>query len=286
MDIVDAQIHIGPNRIDEVEASMDALGIRAVLMDEEWMWGLQQQPHYPLADGGFRPIGPTAQLAAMLKPERFSWLLRVNRLDPEYAALIRMVRDAPHGRAIRIDPGMVPEDAHAFGAGDFDHILAATCDAGLPLFAFASDQPENIRRAVRKFPDLKFVIDHCGVLSNELRAMLVPGAAPLDEAAQIALFDRVLALAEHPNVALKWCHPSFMFARPAWPGDELSPILRRAISAFGADRIMWASDYTANQRGESWAEILYGLRAVSDLSDEECALILGGTARRWLDWPA
>lgn len=286
MDIVDAQIHIGPGRIDEVEAAMDALGIRAVLLDEEWMWGLQQQPHYPLASGGFRPIGPTAQLAAMLKPDRFSWLLRIKRQDPEYAALIRMVRDAPHGRAIRIDPGMLPEDTEAFGAGGFDHILAAACDAGLPLFAFAPDQPESIRRAVRKFPDLKFVIDHCGVFSNELRAMLMAGATPLDEAAQLELFDRVLALAEHLNVALKWCHPSFMFGKPAWPGDELWPILRRAIAAFGADRIMWASDYTANQRGESWGEILYGLRADPDLSDEERRLILGGTARRWLDWPA
>jgi predicted TIM-barrel fold metal-dependent hydrolase len=284
MDIVDAQIHIGPGRIDEVEAAMDALGIGAVLVDEEWMWGLQQQPHYPLP-GGFRPIGPTAQLAAMLKPERFSWLLRIKREDPEYAALIRMVRDAPHGRAIRIDPGMVAADTEAFGAGGFDHILAAACDAGLPLFAFAPDQPDNIRRALCGFPDLKFIIDHCGVFSNELRAMLMPGSAPLGEAEQLALFDRVLALAEYPNVALKWCHPSFMFAKPAWPGDGLWPILRRAISAFGADRIMWASDYTANQRGESWAEILYGLRADPDLNDEERRLILGGTARSWLNWP-
>ena len=36
MDIVDAQIHIGPGRIDEVEASMDALGISAVLSDPAW----------------------------------------------------------------------------------------------------------------------------------------------------------------------------------------------------------------------------------------------------------
>lgn len=98
MDIVDAQIHIGPGGIDAVEASMDARGISAVLVDEEWMWGLQQQPHYPLAGGGFRPIGPTAQLAAMLKPERFSWLLRIKRLDPEYAALARLAGLRPSGR--------------------------------------------------------------------------------------------------------------------------------------------------------------------------------------------
>lgn len=286
MDIVDAQIHMGPGGISETLASMDALGIRAALVDEEWLRGADQEPHYPLSGGAIRPIGPTAQLAALLHPDRFSWLLRIKRADPEHAALVRMVRDAPDGRAVRIDPGMAPAEMREFAGGGFDHILAAACDAGLPLFAFAPDCPEGFARAAREFPALRLVVDHCGVLSNDLRARLDPQAPRLDEAARDALFDRVLALADFPNVYFKWAHPSFMFGRPAWPGAELRPILRRAIAAFGAGRVMWASDYTANQLGESWGEILYGLRGNPDLSAGESAAILGGTARRLLDWPA
>jgi predicted TIM-barrel fold metal-dependent hydrolase len=109
---------------------------------------------------------------------------------------------------------------------------------------------------------------------------------PLDEAGQMAMFDDILALAAHPNIALKWSHGSAMFDKPAWPGDALATILRHALTAFGAERVMWASDYSVNQRGESWAELLFGVRGSGDLSDAERAAVLGGTARRWLDWPA
>jgi L-fuconolactonase len=250
------------------------------------MLGLQRLPHYDLPGGGIRMIGPTAQLAAMLDPKRFSWLLRVNPSDSEYASLIRQVRDSIGGRAIRIDPGMVPEDMRLLGEGGYDAIAAATAEAGLTLCVFAPDHPQYIQRLARKFPDLKIVLDHCGVMGNELRARLGGHVPQRDESAQLALFDEVLRLSDLPNVALKWCHASYMFGKPAWPGRDLWPILRRAIAAFGAERILWASDYTANQRGESWGEILYGIRADPGLTQEELALILGGTARKWFNWPA
>ena len=60
MDIVDAQVHIGPGRIEESLAAMDALGIRAILIDEYWMGKKTGDPAYPVADGarqgGYRHI--------------------------------------------------------------------------------------------------------------------------------------------------------------------------------------------------------------------------------------
>jgi hypothetical protein len=49
---------------------------------------------------------------------------------------------------------------------------------------------------------------------------------------------------------------------------------------------MWASDISANQTGESWAELLFALRDNPEMSAEERRWIMGATARRWLDWPA
>ena len=37
-------------------------------------------------------------------------------------------------------------------------------------------------------------------------------------------------------------------------------MLKDAIEAFGADRIMWASDYSVNMLGESWEDILNGIQ--------------------------
>lgn len=285
MDIVDAQIHMGPGGIDQVLAAMDALGIRAALVDEYWLRKFNGEPHHVLAGGGYRPVCPTAELAAQLHPERFSWLLRVHRLDPEHAAIARQVRDAPAGRALRLDPGLSPDEMRHWAEGGYDHILAAAADCGLPLFVFAPDNPAAYARAAKAFPALRLIIDHCGVYSNGMRATIGGGAPARSADAQLALFDEVLALADLPNVALKWGHASGMFDSPAWPGEGLWPILRRAVSRFGAERVMWASDYSVNQRGESWAELLFGARGCPELNDAEMRAVLGGTARQWLDWP-
>jgi hypothetical protein len=39
-----------------------------------------------------------------------------------------------------------------------------------------------------------------------------------------------------------------------------------------------------NQRGESWAELLFGVKGDTDLSQEEREWVLGGALRKWLDW--
>jgi predicted TIM-barrel fold metal-dependent hydrolase len=285
MDIVDAQIHMGPGRIDETLAAMDALDIRGAVIDEYWLRSFNSEPNHPLAGGAYRPVAPTAELAAQLYPDRFSYLLRVHRGDPEYAGVIRQVRDAPGGRALRIDPGLLVEERKAFAEGGYDHVLKAAAENGLPVFAFAPDNPAAFARAAKAFPDLRLIVDHCGVFSNSMRTSFAK-LPPLDETAQMALFDQVLALADHPNVALKWGHSSGMFDKPVWPGEGLWPILRRAIARLGAERVMWASDFSVNQRGESWSELLYGVKGDPDLSEQERVWVLGGTLRSWLDWPA
>jgi L-fuconolactonase len=286
MDIVDAQIHMGPGGIEQVLAQMDALGIRAALVDEYWLHNFNNEPHHVLPGGGYRPVCPTAELAAQLHPERFSWLLRVHRLDPEHGSIIRQVRDAPAGRALRIDPGMSPDEMRQWAKGGYDHILSAAADCGLPLFVFAPDSPAAFARAAKAFPSLRLTVDHCGVFSNSMRASIGGGAPALSDEGQLALFDEVLALCDFPNVALKWGHASAMFDTSAWPGEGLWPVLRRAVSRFGAERVMWASDYSVNQRGESWAELLFSVRRNPELNEAEVQAVLGGAIRAWLHWPA
>lgn len=285
IDIVDAQIHLGPGRIDETLAQMDALGVSGALIDEYWLRSVSGEPHHGLPRG-YRPVAPTAELAAQLHPARFSYLLRINRHDPEYAGVIRLMRDAPGCRALRIDPGMSRADAAAFAAGGYDPICAAAADAGLPLFVFAPDDPAAFARVAARFAGLRLVVDHCGLFSNAMRASIGGGLPPRDAAGQLALFDEIAALGRFDNVALKWGHASGMFDSPAWPGEGLWPILRRALDGFGPERVMWASDFSVNQRGESWADLLYGVRGDPDLSDSERRWVLGGALRRWVDWPA
>lgn len=118
MDIVDSQVHFGPNGIDELLAGMDALGINAVLADEFWgldNWG----PGYQLANGVLRVTAPTAELAAAQHPDRFSYVKRVERLDPEVESLVRMAADVPGIRASRLLPSLTADELAAFADGAY-----------------------------------------------------------------------------------------------------------------------------------------------------------------------
>lgn len=284
MDIIDTQVHIGPGRINETLAAMDALGIQGIVVDEYWLENVfSYDPHEVLEDEVIRPVCPTAELASLQYPDRFSWVLRVNRMDPEYRAQIRKVRESPGGRAVRLIPGMDPREVHAFASGEYDSLLGEVCESGLPLFLHLPDQPELIGACAGKFPNLRIIVDHCGLFSNDMRAMN-PAAAHLTDEEQLTLYDKVLALSNHPNVGLKWAHYSTMFNRSAYPGVELWPILRKTINAFGVERLMWASDFSVNQSGDTWSELLYSVRGNTDLTDVERAALLGGTARSWLNW--
>ena len=285
MNIVDAQVHMGPGRIDEMLAAMDAVGVAAIVIDEYWVATMRGDPQHVLANGAARPVSPTAELASQLHPRRFSYLQKVARDDPDLAAFVRISRDAPGCRALRISPGMSPAEGDAFASGGYDHVLAASAEAGLPIFVFAPDRSSAFARAAEAFPGLRIIIDHCGIYSNSMRTGFA-GLPALSGEEQLAMFGEVCALARYPNLALKWGHASGHFATPAWPGEQLWPILRRAIGGFGAERVMWASDHSVNQRGESWAELLFGVLGNPDLTQVEREWVLGKALRTWLDWPA
>lgn len=284
MDVVDAQVHMGPGGIAETLAAMNALGIAGIVIDEFWVATMRGDPQHPLANGAARPVSPTAELAAQLHPSRFTYLQKVSRGDPELAAIIRLCRDAPGCKAIRITPGMSPSEGEAFGSGGYDPVLAACMASGLPIFVFAPDRPQAFARVAEKFPELSIIIDHCGIFSNSMRTAFASLPA-LSAEQQMTLFDEICRLSRHPNLALKWGHASGHFDTPVWPGEKLWPVLRRAVDAFGASRVMWASDHSVNQRGESWGELLYGVLGNPDFTADERSWVLGGTVRKWLDWP-
>jgi predicted TIM-barrel fold metal-dependent hydrolase len=294
MDIVDCQVHLGPGGAAEMLAAMNALGIHSVLVDEFWM-GTHGDPAYPVGNGATRTTSPTAELAAWMYPGRFAYVVRVDRRDPEMAAVIRMARDARHARALRILVGMTRAEAAAFAAGEYDALFAAAADAGLPIFVAIFGNTEALPRYLRKHPDVKVIIDHCGVppskailpivaqmegLPDSLEYWTKVGEIPRQQA-----LDKVLKLADYPNVAVKWAHASAVFETAPYPNEALRPYLRSMLNAFGAERVMWASDITALPTGETWAEVLFTVINNPDLSSSEREHLLGRTARTWLSWP-
>jgi L-fuconolactonase len=291
MDIVDSQVHLGPGRIEEMLAAMDALGIKSALIDEFWLGTGGGMPYYSVAKGTVRrPVTPTAELASLTHPDRFSYVVRVDRRDPEMRSLVRLARDATHARALRITPGLTRVELLALTSGGYDAMFSAAADCGLPIFVTIPGNAPALRPSIEKFRTLTFIIDHCGMPISAAIKKALADSGMSDQVPEMgggtkeAEFAKVVRLADLPNVALKWAHAQGLFEAPAYPFPTLRPFLKSSLNSFGAERVMWASDISANQTGESWAELLFWLRDNLDLSSSERENLLGRTARRCLNW--
>jgi predicted TIM-barrel fold metal-dependent hydrolase len=286
MDIVDAQVHLnrlGANWertdqaviVDYAVATMDALGLSAVLIDE---WAGFYEPvtkrgHLPghlLPNGAMRGEHPFSEKAVAMYPDRFASIVRIDPGDPELERLMAGVHDRPGAVASRIVP--IPEagELEDFRRGGYELLFAAAERHRVPIFAWFPGRAHLLEPTLQKYPNLQLVLDHCG-LSRE-------------EGSFGAQLDKVCALARYPNLALKWCHAPSQLSHEAYPFADVLPYLRTAIQAFGVQRIMWASDHTQSKPHHSWAEAIYYLRDSTALSADEKEWILGRSARTILGW--
>ncbi|PZE37126.1 amidohydrolase [Curtobacterium sp. MCPF17_031] len=285
MRVIDSQLHLGPGQIDTTLASMDALGIDSVLVDEFWARHPSGHPDFfepgrRLPGGAWRSAFPTAETAALLHEDRFATVVRVDPDDDGLSWLVPALAAEPHVKALRVLPTWSEGAARAFAEGSCDRLFGLAADVGLPVFVYTPGRTALLRGYLRRFPALTVVIDHCGMPQPGL-PVPSPSAEPGD--GRTHPFDAVLSLAEHGNVALKWSHEQVVFGSEQYPFLGTRPHLRRALDAFGAERIMWAGDHTALP-GMRWSEVLHAVRDNPELGAAERDAVLGGTAERILRW--
>jgi len=278
MDIVDAQVHFNLLGLEGGLAAMDAVGVKAVLYDEYWRFDENARilPGYELPDGAFRHVFPLAEEAALRYPDRFAYLVRFDRNDPDLENQIASVKTMPGRKALRIVP-WTKEGFSMFSQGADEPIFAAAQKYQVPIFVLLPNQTNLLIPYLEKYPDVKVIIDHCGV-----SIPIGPGLPPPN---RFAGFDQVIALAQYSNVALKWCHAPRLSAE-TYPYNDLIPILLRILEAYGRERVMWASDHTQSKNHHSWAESLYYLRDSNELSTLDKEWLLGRSVRTILNWPA
>jgi predicted TIM-barrel fold metal-dependent hydrolase len=146
---------------------------------------------------------------------------------------------------------------------------ARGADDGLAMCLLADpDALEGIARMCAAFPQTPVVIDHFARIGMR---------GPIDAGELAAL----VALADHPRVFVK---TSAFYAlgakRP--PYDDLEPMIRRLRDAFGARRLMWATDGPYQlAEGQGYEASLAVVRdRCHFLTAAERAEIVGGTAGR------
>jgi L-fuconolactonase len=262
MEIVDAQLHLGLSPgADEIIATMDAMGIASVVLDE--VWGRNENDHAipcaEFADGAYRPLSPYAQAAALRYPGRFSFLQRITRRDPQLSALIAVLASSPGCRSLRVVIGS-REEREAFGRGAYDGLLGLAQAHALPVSVLSKDAGLLLRSAAPRFPD------HCGWVKTDQQ------------------WNEVLELARHANTCLKWSHAHRAFGQSDNPQGGIQRGFLRAMDAFGPERVLWASDATHEESGATWGSLLSFVRDNPALSTGDKEWVLGKTARRVFRW--
>jgi predicted TIM-barrel fold metal-dependent hydrolase len=302
IEIIDAQVHLNqlvPDwrtaPMDDVIATslqvMDAVGIDRVLIGEARGFDPKNRPQGEvLPNGAIRTDYPFSERAVELHPDRFVYHVRIDFRDPELDQIAAGVHGLPGAHGMRIVPVPQTGEVASLDRGEFDALFAAAERHQVPVFAWVPGRAQMLLPYIQNYPRLQFIVDHCGVGVAPIRVGQLPVtmATSLTESRseRIAQLERVCDMARYPNVALKWCHAPGLLSEEDYPYRDLMPLLRLAIDAFGAERIMWASDYTVarDQNGNSWGECLYYMLDSDQLSTTEKEWILGGAARRVLDW--
>jgi predicted TIM-barrel fold metal-dependent hydrolase len=223
------------------------------------------------------PLGEIAWLDALDKPNGIAayYVAHANLDAPGVDALLE--RFGAHERIVGLRDILSwhPDPAKRFAARP-DIMDDPTWRRGLRLllrYDLSFDllispwQTERALRLASDFPNLSFILNHCG--------------SPFDRDAEgMARWrDGLRALAGAPNVALKIS--DLVAYDPHWTLESLREIVLTCIDAFGVERCAFASDYPVAGLHASFDQIFDSFKTiVADFTDDDCARLFEGNARR------
>jgi L-fuconolactonase len=208
-------------------------------------------------------------LADVLKryPNLFQGVARVDPNNPAAPDHLSGLVEEQGFRGVRISPA-----ANAAGdwiSGPLMPALWKRCESlKVPLVVLApATRLPDIARLVDRFPGLTVVIDHMA-------------DSPLD---QPRLLDPLLALKRYPNVYAKITH-TWTLTKQAYPYRDSFAQVKRIYDAFGAQRIMWGTDWPLIERYTTYDKILAFYRRELDfLTEDDKTWVLARTVERI--WP-
>jgi predicted TIM-barrel fold metal-dependent hydrolase len=171
-------------------------------------------------------------------------------------------------RAFRIHPKLSeqPIDKWLRGEGFKKMFAAGARNNQAMACLIGPDALAELDRMCTEYPDTPVIIDHlCRIgADGEIREKDV---------------ERLCSMAKHKKVMLK-VGAFYALGKKKPPYDDLNPLIKKAVSAFGPRRCMWESDCPFQVQGEHTyqASVDLVLRRLDFLSDEDKEWLLGKTA--------
>jgi len=245
-----------PLGADEMLREMDAAGVdRAVIVP-------------PLWEGRRNDL---ALAAAKAHPERYAVMGRLDPVAPASRGRIAAWRDQTGMLGLRFALGS-PALSPLLTEGHMEWVWGKAERAGVPVYVLVPQALlPLIDDVARRHPGLRIAIDHFA-LTGEAK-----------DAEAFRDFDKLLALAKRPNVAVKASAlPCFSSGR--YPYRALHGYVRRAYDAFGPRRLFWGTDLSRSPISYRQNVSLF-LEEMPWLGAEDREWIMGRGVCAWLGWP-
>ena len=261
--IVDAQIHIWKNnkptnathrQVADYTAAdalkeMDEGGVSAAVI------------HPPGWDPDSNAL---AVEAARQHPSRFAILGNFPLDKPESRTLVDDFKKRPGMLGLRFAL-LQPTQQTWLTDGTLDWLWPAAERAGMPVALIGASYVQAMGPIAERHRGLKLIIDHFGRPD-----------------ANWTNLPEVLALAKHPNIALKATGAPSYSSEP-YPYRNIHGHIHKLYDAFGPERMFWGTDIT--RMPVSWKQcVTMFTDELPWLSTKDKELIMGRALCTWLDW--
>jgi L-fuconolactonase len=226
-------------------------------------------------------IGHTVLVQAAATVEESEYMLGLADATPHVAAVVGWIdfekpsdlaqlrRFAKHPKFAGVRPMIqdIPDDDWML-RDDVQWAFRAVCDLGLTFDALGFPRHlRNFHTILTRYPDMRVVVDHCmkPQIRDHSENSFRSWADGMSRLADTGAFCKFSALVTEAN--------------PDWTVEDLRPYVEHVFGAFGADRVMWGSDWPVVRlrcEYEDWRAAAEQLTA--GLSETDKARIYGGTA--------
>ena len=269
--IIDAQVHAyehdhpgrpwaavlhGPASVtgDAMIAAMDAVGVDAAILVSVFTM--------------YRFDSSYAEQVYRAHPTRFRLIKPVDPTDLSVNETIDQWVKTPGTVAIRIMLNRgVSEDAADPG---INRVLAAAARHNIPVNLLCWGRLDQVKQLAARNPDTRIVVDHLGL---EQPYEPPPLAQPFGE------IEKVLALAQHPNVVIK-ITGACTLSQKAYPYPDIWDPLARIFDAYGMERCLWGTDWTRAVQVLTYQQGVDAFKVTDRLTRTEREALMGGNVEK------
>jgi L-fuconolactonase len=144
--------------------------------------------------------------------------------------------------------------------------ILASYDMTFDVVGVFPNHLKHIPYVAEQVPNLRMVLDHFA-------------KPPIKDKQMGEWAEQFAAAARYPNVYAKVSGLNTAADWQSWTAEDLKPYIDYAMKHFGAERLMFGSDWPVANLAGSYAKVWAAtLQAIGDYSAREQAEILGGTA--------